>query len=388
MGFHSLFRDVQNISPESEEGEALTREVEAALYPKVTLTWAERNLQAHRTPQGKHLIESAVATRDHDNRPALLLSQAARLCVENGFFEEAHEIYNLGLLEYPNDLFFPTQKAKLFLKQDKPQEAINLLKALHESGQGDKVIATALGKAYLQLGQSYKVMALLEPLNTQERSDSVLATTLANAYIHAGLPDKAIDVLEPFGIRQTEDAFLAGTLSNAYLHSGQPDQAVALLKKLHANGLGNEITYATLADACTSTQDRNLFYDTKDKMAPGIMRDYLEAKFLYLEGSSNKAKEIVSPYVQGDILNAPPNILSLYLACTPDESPIMGMLHATVGDEKYEEMMTRRDTWRAHPARADLGRTDISRVSHHFYEVGPVSGNNRIRAPLGISLTI
>jgi len=275
-------------------------------------------------------------------------------------------------------------EATRLMKARHYREAIALLEPHVHPDQNKMWVWGILANAYIKTRQSAKAIALLKPLHDSGRGDTVTTNTLGNAYLHGGNPSAAIALLKPLQDSGRGSTFTTATLGNAYLHGGNPFAAIALLKPLHDSGRGDTVTANTLGNAFTIVRDRRNFDAMKDKITPAVLKDYLDAKLCYFEGRINEALNIVQPYMQGDIHTAPQNIVQIFMACTPDESPVLAFMKSTVGANIFSRLKAHRDSWRQDPLRAEFQDTKISN-SNTVFELGanPVSHADRAKAGLG-----
>ncbi len=366
---------IARTDPNTEAGRKLSNTIESncAKMPDLSLIWGEKLLaNDDNRPEALKFIYSAVAKSEFDKRPVMILAGAAKLLMQKKLFEQAEAIYRTAIMKYPDDQNFRSKLATLYIDRDKPEDAIKVLERGRIRGPLDNACTIILAQAYIHLGAPQSAIDFLKPLQEAGNANMAVGLTLANAYLHDARPKHAARVLRSMLTHDPNNNIATAMLGTVMIHDKDPIGAIRLLGPLYNKGASDPVIVGTLAKACVYANDRNAFDQVKDQIPNRMYRDYLEAQMLHAEHKPVSALEKIRPYIQGgDISAVSKNMMTLYVSLLDEDHPILPMIKAALGDEKFTTVMESRNAWFRSPLIAEL-QNDRGRAFSSTLEVGGV----------------
>lgn len=228
------------------------------------------------------------------------------------------------------------------------------------------------GKAislYMKHGFPEKAKAALTTARERFPKNIALITQQGKLHMIGGNPAAAVQLLTPHYQKHREDYILGTVLADAHLQNGNAPEAIRILKPIKKVRPDDSAVQKILANAYIETNQRSEFHDTVRKIKDQSAKDYLTAKFHFLDNETSKAMTILRPYATGE-RNSSRNIRYLFLACVGPELV-----------ENHEREEYKR--WHDNPLRAEM-RNDFMASSKTMYEEGanPVSSSAKKAASL------
>lgn len=165
-------------------------------------------------------------------------------------------------------------------------------------------------------------------------------------------------------------------LAQAYLKNGKAEHSVQLLCKHAPRFPDDELLKIMLAVSAAQAGMRKIFNAMKSYITPANSRDYFEARFLYLEGKTLQAKNLLEPHILDKTKTSKTNSLGLYLACIGNDAKIYNTLAQMRGENNYEILIKVRDEWRSNPMRFELEELNFS-SGNILYETGSMPINKQ-----------
>ena len=126
--------------------------------------------------------------------PATALSGAVAYAL--GSYEKAEQQLQDAITQYPNSIYLRRQLAATLLKERKPQQALDLLEPMIESGTDDTNMLALIAEAYYQKGDIAKAKRYFEIAAKKNPENPKVRTGLALARLATGETERAIADLE------------------------------------------------------------------------------------------------------------------------------------------------------------------------------------------------
>lgn len=388
--------------------------------PSLNLSWAGKLFSHQRKDEACVFVYLALQNVRYDNKdPTHLLSQAIKLLKRNRLNDIAVELQDFARKRFPNDAYFKMEIIKDLLRHGQLNQAIQALEEAHAQHPQDPSVANLLGTTYIFSKRTNDAIPVLESLLKMHPQDSRLITTLGMAYTEMSRAQDALNLLEEACKNLPIDGELISVLGNVYRHVDRLDDSIELLEAGKRKFPEHPNISHTLCQSYLQAQrleDAVAVYETEQKKRPSkvniramanvyvilvqrakfeamkpflkeeSLKDYLEAKLCYFEGSMQKAVKIITPYIQDTTAwekhsMAYDNMAALLLACLSDDHPLHQILPSIVGEAKYQYLIERREEWRANPRRIELIDPGFTSLDA-FYDLGamPASGADRQKA--------
>ena len=216
------YRDAAVLDPESGE-----------LLAELASVYARRNRNDEAVSAAQEALE-----RDPENQSAhriLGLLFAARASDRSGTAEDARTA--VGHLEQARDALVSDYNveltlARLYLRTDAADRAVDLLEALQEDAPGLAETGMLLARAYEQVGRIGDAVATLEQAVAGGRPSSRVLRRLADLYGKDGRWSDAVDVYDRAVELNPRSARTKRELANALLRAGRPARAREVLDDL------------------------------------------------------------------------------------------------------------------------------------------------------------
>ena len=216
------YRDAAALDPESGE-----------LLAELASVYARRNRNDEAVSAAQEALE-----RDPENQSAhriLGLLFAARASERSGSAEDAR--LAVGHLEQARGTLLPDYNveltlARLYLRTDAAQTAVDLLEELQKDAPGLSETGMLLARAYEQVGRVGDAVTTLEQAVAGGRPSSRVMRRLAELYGKDGRWSDAVEVYERAVEINPRSARTKRELANALLRAGRPARAREVLDEL------------------------------------------------------------------------------------------------------------------------------------------------------------
>jgi putative PEP-CTERM system TPR-repeat lipoprotein len=157
-------------------------------------------------------------------------------------YEQAEESARKYLARFPNDIAGYKVLARVEFAKKRPDQVIDTLGKIAESGKGDAETYDLLGRAYSATNRATEAVAAFQKAQTMAPDDIALQTRLASARMGMGDVDAAVGDLEHTLQLVPKSAAVGEALFFASLASGDMEKATDALAKVKAAQGDTQVT--------------------------------------------------------------------------------------------------------------------------------------------------
>ncbi len=236
--------------------------------------------------------------------PSLLL--LARIEYGDGNYNQAEQQLLRYLKVNANGLLGTKLLSAVYIKQNKPAEAIALLRPAASRFPDDLQLAVMLGSAYTMTGNNSEGTRYLEIASRLAPDDSAIRAQLAFGYLTGGGTDRAMSELEHSLKLDPDFAAAEQLLIIAQIKQGDTEKAIDTASKLAQKQPENPVPLNLIATAHLKKGDRDSAREYFAK-ALGVSPDFFPAKLNLAQMELDDGNIAVAKKYYEEILAINPN---------------------------------------------------------------------------------
>ena len=174
-----------------------------------------------------------------------------------GRLNQAEKFFTQILFKYPDNINVQYTLARIYLAQDKPEQALLILENIKkEVLNNNPKILLVMGNAYLMSGQEQKSQEMFNKVKNLAADDPVIIESLARTNLYLGNVDKAIKELKTLDVSNNKNAQYL--LIRAYIKNKQFQDAKELISQLQKKSSDDPALYTFYGDISLNENNQKI----------------------------------------------------------------------------------------------------------------------------------